>query len=78
MGETAGAHDRLLATRHLRRRLHVEKAFRGHPLDEIIEELGELGLSGVVSIAAQSLEHLGGELAALDERLEDRFAECIE
>jgi len=76
--ESTRAHHGLLAAGHLRRRLHVEKALGRQALDEVIKELRELGLRGFVAVAPQGFEHLGRELAALQERFEDRLAERVE
>ena len=78
VGQAAWTHDGLLAGRHLRRRLHVEIAFRGQAVDEVVEQLGQLGLGRFVPFAAQGLEHLGRELTALDQRVEDRLAQRVE
>ena len=60
MREAAGARDRLVAGGHLRRRFDVEVALVDQPLDEVVEQLGELALrSRLVAVAAQRLEHLG-------------------
>jgi hypothetical protein len=40
--------------------------------------LGELRLRLLITIASQGLEHFGGELAALDQRVKDRFLERLE
>ena len=72
--EAALARHRLVAGRHLRRRLDVEIAFVDEPLHELVEQLGELRLGLLVAVAAQRLEHLGRELSALHQRVEDRLA----
>ena len=59
--------------RHLRRRVDVQVALGGESLHEFVEQLGELRLRFLVAVAAQRLEHLGRELAALDQRVEDRL-----
>lgn len=72
------SHDGLLAARHLRRCLDVEIPFRCQTLDEVVEQLGELGLRGFVPVASQRLEHLRRELPTLDQGIEDRLAERVE
>ena len=58
---------------HLRRCLEVEIPFLDQPLHEVIEQLGELRLRFLVAVAAQRLEHLGRELAALHQRAKNRL-----
>ena len=62
--------------------LEVEVALVDQPLDELVEQLGELrSISWSCSrrrLAAQRLEHLGGELARLHQRLEDRLLQRVE
>ena len=69
---------RLVPGRHLRRRVEVEVALVDQPLHEIVEQLGELRLRLLVAVAAQRLEHLGRELAALHQRFEDRLPQRVE
>jgi hypothetical protein len=78
MGEAAGASDGLVARRHLWRSVEIEVALLGHPLHQIVEQLGELFFGFLVALAAQRLEQLGRELSALDQRVEDRLLERFE
>ena len=80
VGETAGAGHRLVAGGHLRRRVDVEVALLDEPGDELVEQLGELlgALAIVLAVAAERLEHLGGELPALHQRVEDRLAQRVD
>jgi hypothetical protein len=77
MGKAPAPFDRLVGGGHLRRRLGGQVAFGDEPLHQLVEELGELGLALGVVLAAQRLEHLGRELATLQERVEDRLAERV-
>jgi hypothetical protein len=57
--------------------VEVEEPLAHEPLHEVVEQLGELGLGLLVAVAAQRLEHLGGELAAVEEGVEDRLLERV-
>src|SRR5205823_12332159 len=78
LGDAARSVARLVYRRHQRRRVHREVPLVDQPLDQLVEQLGELGLPLFVAVAAKRLEHLGGELPALDERIEDRLTERLE
>jgi hypothetical protein len=67
-----------MCIRNLWRRVDVQIPFSGEALHEVVQQLGELRLRFLIAIASQGLEHLGGELAALDQRVEDRFLERLE
>ena len=43
-----------------------------------VEQLGEFLLGKLVAVAAEGFEHVGGELAALDERVEDCLLQRVE
>ena len=79
MRESAGAGDGLVPRGHLRRRVDVEIALFHELGDDVVEELRELlgALPIILAVAAQRLEHLGGELSAFHEGVEDRLAERI-
>src|SRR5206468_3258360 len=63
-GDAARSLERLVSRRHLRRRVHREVPLVDQPLDQLVEQLGELGLPLFVAVAAKRLEHVGGELPA--------------
>ncbi len=79
----AGTEEGLVAGGHLGRVVDLEEALVDEALDDLVEQLGELALEvlvlrGVASgLAAEHLEHLGGELARVHEGLEDGLAEGI-
>src|SRR5438270_3049652 len=63
--QTSLAGDRLMARRHLRRRLKVEITFGGELLNQLIEQLAQLLLRFLVAVATQRFEQIRRELAAL-------------
>jgi hypothetical protein len=67
-----------MCIRNLGRCVDVQIPFSGEALYELVEKFGELGLCLLVAITTKRLQHLGGELAALDQRIEDRFLERVE
>jgi len=79
-GHPAGAEQGLLARRQLRRLADVQVAFLHQFLDDLVEQLRQLALQVGVALgvpaglAAQQLEHFGGELPRLHQRLQDRLA----
>jgi hypothetical protein len=62
---------------HLRRILYVEVSLRHQPLDEVVEQLRELGLLLGGALTAQRLEHCGRELIRSHEGINDRLAEGV-
>jgi len=74
----------LVTLGHPRRLLQREHPLVNQPLDDLVEELGQLPLDLLVplvtagGVAAQDLEHLGSELPRLDQRVQDRVAERVE
>ena len=67
-----------MCIRNLWRRVDVQITFSGEALHEVVQQLGELRLRFLIAITSQGLEHFGGELAALDQRVEDCFLERLE
>src|SRR5438874_1257076 len=55
LGDAPGPGHGLVAGRHLRRVFDVEIAFLNQTLHQLVEQLGELGLSFLVLAAAQRL-----------------------
>ena len=78
VGEAPRSGDGLLTGGHLGRSVDVQVALVHEALDEVVEHLRELRLRLLVTVAPQRLEHLGGELPALDEGVEDRLLERVE
>ena len=79
LADGALARDRLLGAGHLRGgAVRLQKALADQTLDELVEQLGELGVGVLVAVAAQRFEHLGGELAALEQGVEDGLLEPVE
>ncbi len=76
----AGPRHRLVRRGHLRRVGEVEVALVDQALHELVEHLGERLPRFLVALplAAQLLQHLGRELAAFDERLDECILERIE
>ena len=70
---------RLLPAGHLRRLGDVQISLFHEPLDDLVEQLGELSLQLGVALgvaggfAAQHLEHVRRELARVHQGLEDRL-----
>ncbi len=69
-----------VAARQQRRIAQIDVAFLDELLHQVIEQLGDLlaHLRVTIALATQLAEHLGRELAALDERLQQRFLQRIE
>jgi hypothetical protein len=69
-----------VARRHLGRRLQIEVAFGHHPLDNLVQQPGQLGctLAFVVVASAQGLEHLGGELTAVHQGVQNRLSQRLD
>jgi hypothetical protein len=67
-----------MARGHHRRRVELEVALLDQSLHELVEQLRELLLAFLVATATQRLEHLGTELPALHERVQDRALEGVE
>ena len=76
--QAARSGHRLVSGRHLGRVVDVEVALFDQPLDELIEQLRQLCLAFLVVAAAERLEHLGRELPALHQRVENRLLEGVE
>jgi hypothetical protein len=60
--------------------MEIEEPLLDETLDDLVEELGEArgALAVIVAVAAERVEHLGGELPAVHERLQDRLAQRVE
>ena len=78
LSETSFAGYRLVAGRHLRRRLKIQIAFSGEFLNQLIEQLTELLLRFLVAITAQRFQKVGRELTALDQRVENCLTQGLE
>jgi hypothetical protein len=63
---------------HLGRRVGVEVPLVDEALYQVVEHLRQLRLGPLVPLAAERLQHLGRELAALHEGVEDRLLERVE
>jgi len=82
-GLAAGAEHALVPLGDLGRLGDVEVALVDQALDDLVEQLAELLLDLLVArgvaggLAAEDLEHVGGELPRVDQRLEDGLAEGV-
>jgi hypothetical protein len=84
MGLTAGAEHALIALGHLGGLAYVEVALVDEPLHDLVQQLAELLLQLLVAlgvagrVAPEHLEHVGGELPRVHERLQDRLPQRLE
>ncbi len=63
---------------HLRRRLEIQIAFGSKFLNQTVQQLAQFFLRFLGAVAAQRLQQLGGELTALDQRIENRLTQSLD